>query len=378
MKRLKKWLSLAVLSTFFLVSILPVYADEIDDARNQLQDVGQKINAQQSKLNSAQKQEKTIMGQIQSIEKNIIQKENEIKTLEDKIEYLQTNIAVTEENIELAEADLQEKNQQLSDRLVYIYEKGDLTYLEVLLSATDLKDFLTRYDLLNMIVEQDIALIESINQQKKTLELNKSELEVQKNELLYAQDSEKSKREELSDQKQDKKKILTSVQQEKAQYEKALKELEQTSKELETLIRRIQAGTSGEQQGTGVFTWPAPGYSTITSPYGMRYHPILKYNKKHTGVDIGAPSGANIVAADSGTVIQTGWMGGYGQVVVIDHGGGISTLYAHMSTIIAANGASVTKGETIGKVGSTGWSTGPHLHFEVRINGVDTNPMSYI
>lgn len=378
MKKLKKWLSLAVLSTFFLVSILPVYADEIDDARNQLQDVGQKINAQQSKLNSAKKQENTIMGQIQSIEKNIIQKENEIKTLEDKIEYLQTNIAVTEENIELAEADLQEKNQQLSDRLVYIYEKGDLTYLEVLLSATDLKDFLTRYDLLNMIVEQDIALIESINQQKKTLELNKSELEVQKNELLYAQDSEKSKREELSDQKQDKKKILTSVQQEKAQYEKALKELEQTSKELETLIRRIQAGTSGEQQGTGVFTWPAPGYSTITSPYGMRYHPILKYNKKHTGVDIGAPSGANIVAADSGTVIQTGWMGGYGQVVVIDHGGGISTLYAHMSTIIAANGASVTKGETIGKVGSTGWSTGPHLHFEVRINGVDTNPMSYI
>ena len=378
MKRLKKWLSLAVLSTFFLVSILPVYADEIDDARNQLQDVGQKINAQQSKLNSAKKQENTIMGQIQSIEKNIIQKENEIKTLEDKIEYLQTNIAVTEENIELAEADLEEKNQQLSDRLVYIYEKGDLTYLEVLLSATDLKDFLTRYDLLNMIVEQDIALIESINQQKKTLELNKSELEVQKNELLYAQDSEKSKREELSDQKQDKKKILTSVQQEKAQYEKALKELEQTSKELETLIRRIQAGTSGEQQGTGVFTWPAPGYSTITSPYGMRYHPILKYNKKHTGVDIGAPSGANIVAADSGTVIQTGWMGGYGQVVVIDHGGGISTLYAHMSTIIAANGASVTKGETIGKVGSTGWSTGPHLHFEVRINGVDTNPMSYI
>ncbi len=98
----------------------------------------------------------------------------------------------------------------------------------------------------------------------------------------------------------------------------------------------------------------------------------------HTGVDIGAPGGVNIVAADSGTVIQTGWLGGYGQVVVVDHGGGISTLYAHMSTIIAANGAAVDKGQTIGKVGSTGWSTGPHLHFEVRINGVHTNPMSYI
>ncbi len=378
MSRLKKWLSLAVLSTFFLGSILPVYADEIEDARNQLQDVGQKINTQQGKLNSAKKQEKTIMGQLQSIEKNIIKKENEIKTLEGKIEYLQTNIAVTEENIELAEADLQEKNQQLGDRLVYIYEKGDLTYLEVLLSATDLKDFLTRYDLLSMIVEQDLSLIDSINQQKMALNVNKSDLEVQKNELLYAQDSEKTKREELSGQKQDKKKVLTSVQKEKAQYEKALAELEQTSNQLEATIRRIQAGTSGEQLGTGVFTWPAPGYSTITSAYGMRYHPILKYNKMHTGVDIGAPGGADIVAADSGTVIQTGWLGGYGQVVVVDHGGGISTLYAHMSTIIAANGASVTKGQIIGKVGSTGWSTGPHLHFEVRINGVHTNPMSYL
>ena len=98
----------------------------------------------------------------------------------------------------------------------------------------------------------------------------------------------------------------------------------------------------------------------------------------HTGVDIGAPSGADIVAADSGTVIQTGWLGGYGQVVVLDHGGGMSTLYAHMSTIIAVNGSSVTKGQVIGKVGSTGWSTGPHLHFEVRINGAYTDPMSYI
>ncbi|HNX29401.1 MAG TPA: peptidoglycan DD-metalloendopeptidase family protein [Syntrophomonadaceae bacterium] len=378
MSRIKKWLSLIILSAFFLGSILPVYADEIDDARSQLQEVGQQINNQQGKLNSVKKQEKTIMGQLQTIEKNIITRENEIKTLEGKIEYLHTNIAVTEDDIELAEAELEEKNQLLSERLVYIYEKGDLTYLEVLLSATDIKDFITRYEMVNMIVEQDLELIDSINQQKHTLNTKKSDLLVEKNELVYAQDSEKTKREELSEQKQDKKTVLNSVQKEKAQYEKALAELEQTSNELEATIRRIQSGTSGEQLGTGVFTWPAPGYSTITSPYGMRYHPILKYNKMHTGVDIGAPSGADIVAADSGTVIQTGWLGGYGQVVVIDHGGGISTLYAHMSTIIAANGASVTKGQVIGKVGSTGWSTGPHLHFEVRINGAYTDPMSYI
>lgn len=367
-----------VLASFFLIGILPVYADEIDDARDQLQELGKQINSQQGKLSSVKQQEKSIMGQIQTIEKNIITKENEIKTLEGKIEYLQTNIAATEENIKAAQADLNNKNELLGDRLVYIHEKGDLTYLEVLLSATDLKDFLTRYDLLSMIIEQDISLIDSINVQKSELQRKKSDLEVQKNELLYAQNSERSKREELSGQQQDKKKVLTGVQQEKAQYEKALAELEQTSKELEALIRRIQAGTSGEQLGTGVFTWPTPSCTNITSPYGMRYHPILNYNKMHTGVDIGALSGADIVAADSGTVIQTGWLGGYGQVVVLDHGGGISTLYAHMSTIIAVNGASVSKGQVIGKVGSTGWSTGPHLHFEVRINGAHTNPMSYI
>jgi len=143
------------------------------------------------------------------------------------------------------------------------------------------------------------------------------------------------------------------------------------------MIKRMQSG-GDVQLGTGVYTWPTPGYKVITSPYGMRYHPILGIRKMHTGVDIGAPMGATIVAADGGKIIHAGWMGGYGQVLVVDHGNGMSTLYAHLSSFIAGNGASVTKGQPIGRVGTTGWSTGPHLHFEVRENGSPVDPMSYI
>jgi murein DD-endopeptidase MepM/ murein hydrolase activator NlpD len=249
--------------------------------------------------------------------------------------------------------------------------------LEVLLAAADFKDFLTRYDLLNSIVEQDMELIASINREKKDLNNKKSELEVKRKELLSIQASQESKKEELDSEKEKKTEILNSVREEKSSYLKALEELEKTSQQLEQLIRNAQPGGNATT-GTGTYTWPTPGYRAITSPYGMRYHPILKDRRMHTGVDIGAPMGATIVAADSGTVIHAGTMGGYGQTLVIDHSNGISTLYAHQSRFLVGNGASVEKGQAIGKVGSTGWSTGPHLHFEVRINGSYTDPMPYI
>jgi murein DD-endopeptidase MepM/ murein hydrolase activator NlpD len=128
----------------------------------------------------------------------------------------------------------------------------------------------------------------------------------------------------------------------------------------------------------GVMKWPTPGYTRVSSPYGMRIHPIYKVKKMHTGIDIDAPSGAKIVAANSGKVILAGWNGGYGNCVIIDHGGGLATLYAHQSKILVSVGDKVQKGDTVGKVGSTGLSTGPHLHFEVRKNGSTTNPIPYV
>lgn len=373
----RKILAVSLVVVFLSSAILPVYADELEETRQQLEAISRSINATQSKVTSVKNQEKSIMGQIQNLEKNIKNTENQITATEDRIAFLQQSITQTEADIEEKQKDLEKKTDLLSERLVVLHEQGEVSYLEVLLAATDFKDFLTRYEMVNSIIEQDAELIASVHKEKQDLEMKKSDLEVKKKELESALNQQESMREQLDKQKQEKQEILSSVQKEREAYEKALAELEENSRQLEALIRQMQGGSS-EALGTGVFTWPTPGYTSITSPYGMRYHPILKTRKMHTGVDIGAPMSATIVAADSGKVIHAGWMGGYGQVLVIDHGNGISTLYAHQSAFLVSNGQTVTKGQAIGKVGTTGWSTGPHLHFEVRINGSYTDPMPYL
>ncbi len=382
MKKHKKPLAI-ILSMFLMIGfIFPVGADELTEKQQKLQDVSNQINQQQTKLNQAKKKEKTVLGQLQSLEQNIAKTEKEITTLGQRVDFLKENIRQTESDIKKLEEKLALQSDTLGERLVFIYEKGNVSYLEVLLAATDVQDFLTRLDMLNCIVEQDVELIESINQQKHELDMKKSSLEVDKQELEGAQKNQKNKKAELGNQHGEKQEILDSVKKEKAQLQQALEELEKASNELEAMIRKLQSGSSGVQQGTGTYTWPTPSCKKITSNYGMRFHPILNTRKLHTGVDIGASMGSTIVAADSGTVIYTGWMTGYGQVTVIDHGlvngKGMSTLYAHQSAFLVSKGSKVTKGQAIGKVGTTGWSTGPHLHFEVRVNGTPVNPMGYI
>ncbi len=379
MRRLRSGLAVFLSLVLLIGVIFPVYADNVQEQQRKLQDVNRQIDQQRSNVNQAKKKEKTVIGQISGLDQDINKTEAEIKQIDERIAFLEKSIAKTEEDIKVSEEALAEQSDILSERLVFIYEEGgDVSYLEVLLSATDIEEFLTRYDFLNMIVEQDVELIKEINKEKKELALKKCDLEIKQKELMNIQTSQISQKEILDSQKEEKQKLLGNVRQEKKALEQALDELERTSRQLETIIRQYQSGSTGSQVGTGVFTWPTPGYTQRTSPYGMRLHPILGERRMHTGIDIKAPMGATIVAADSGTVMFAGWMSGYGQVIIIDHANGLSTLYAHQSSFLVSKGTNVSKGQAIGKVGSTGWSTGPHLHFEVRINGTPTNPAGYV
>jgi len=379
MKKKERALALIISIMFLVGVILPVYGTELDDKQRLLQDVNQQINQQRNKVTNAKKKEKTIMNQIQSIDRNIYSTDREIRKINDQVTYLNTNINVTERDIDELEKELAEQTDTMSKRLVFAYEEGsNVSYLEVLLSATDIQDFLTRYDYLTSIVDNDASMIEEIDRAKTELDVKKNELESQKNQMENLEEEQQGKKEDLKYNKEQKKEILDNVVKERKAYEQALNELEQASAELEVMIRNSQGAGSEKQLGTGVYTWPCPGHSTISSLFGMRYHPILKTRKMHTGIDISAPSGASIIAADAGTVFYSGWMSGYGQVIVINHGAQMSTLYAHQSTLLASKGASVTKGQIIGRVGSTGFSTGPHLHFEVRVHGSPVDPAGYV
>jgi murein DD-endopeptidase MepM/ murein hydrolase activator NlpD len=376
---IKKKLSVVLLAVLFMLSVLlPVYADQLDDTQQELQNVNRALNQQQQQLNQTQKAEQGVIAQMAALEKEIRNAEDNLAETVVRIDALKIKIAEVQEDIEIKQRALAEKSKQLGDRLVYIFEDGNVSYLEVLFSSSDFSDFLTRYEMLSLIVANDKDLINIIKKERAELEMTKGDLEVSSQELEQVFAAQQSLKNDLEVRKNEKQKMLQTIQNEKAKYQEAIDELENNSYRLEQMIRSIQVQSTGGKVGTGVYTWPAPGYSTITSPFGMRFHPILQVRKLHTGVDIAAPSGANIVAADDGTVIFSASNGGYGQTIIIDHGKNMSTLYAHQSVLIAKVGDEVTKGQIIGKVGTTGWSTGPHLHFEVRVSGTPTDPMSYI
>lgn len=357
--------------------VRPVRADELRDKQAQLDALRSQIEAQRQLVGSARKKESGILSEISRLEREINKTEKEIASLESQVKVVSNRIEVTQEDITQAEAHLAERTDVLNERLIKIYEVGDISYLEVLLSASDFGDFLTRWELLKEIVNQDQELISTIAEEQRQLQEKKKKLEDNQQALKNAQEAKQQKEEQLQNKAGQRQAALKDVEKERRLYEQALKELEQASLEVEKMIQRLQQST-GAYQGTGKFTWPTPGYTYITSKYGMRFHPILKQNKLHTGIDIRVPKGAKIVAADSGRVIHVGYNSAYGNMIIIDHGGEISTLYAHLSKFETKVGAIVAKGQVIGRVGSTGWSTGPHLHFEVRKNGTPINPNTYL
>lgn len=275
---------------------------------------------------------------------------------------------------------MKNKKTALEDRLIAQYETGETTFLDLLLNSNGIVDFISNYYLVAEIAQMDEELLDDIEKEKTRIEIAKQELEQNEAKLKTVKEEKEKSAIALHNAKVVKNNYMNQLTEEERNLQSQIDEYKKQINDIESEIYRLTASSGGISYTGGIMAWPVPGYSRITSPFGMRTHPITGVYKLHTGVDVAAPAGANFVAASDGVVTKAGYNSAYGNMVIINHGGGISTLYAHgqHGSIAVSVGQTVKRGQVVLKVGSTGYSTGPHAHFEVRKNGNYVNPLEYI
>ena len=363
---------LTVLLVFALASSGLIFGSS---ERDKLDELNKKITNLEKQLKDGKAQESKLAAEINGLNALIRSAEGEIRDLRKEIGKLAQEIELMEGELKEKEEEIQGQSDEMGQRIRIMYKNGDVGILEVLLSSESMTDFLTNLDMAQRIFNGDVTFLEDLESQYEDIAGHKAKLEELKAELDAKQKAEATRRGKLEANKDDVSRLKAEVATDNKALEKQVDKLNDEANALVAEILKLQG--TGDYVG-GEFLWPSPGYHTITSEFGNRIHPILKVKKLHTGLDIRVPSGSNIVAANAGKVIKAAWNNSYGYMVMIDHGGGIVTLYAHNSQLKVKTGDIVTRGQLIALSGSTGASTGPHLHFEVRVNGEYKNPRLYL
>ena len=372
---MKKGILILIAIVVLVTSSFTVASSEISNKENELGKVEKEIKALDKKIREKESSKKQIVKDVDSLNDNIRNLDNEIVDINGSITGYETDIAQLNSNIEDKTLELEENTEIFYERLRVMYKSKNVGYFEILFGAKDFEDLLTRMDMIRLLVQHDTKLISNLNEEKQYLEEAKSEVGLKKLELEDSKINLADKQTNLNQQ-------ANLLEDKKKQLAKDLDALEtqvdRLNDDADSLTKLIENLKLEEKYVGGSMTWPTPGIYRITSPFGYRIHPILNTKKLHTGIDIGVPKGTKVVAAQAGHVIYSDWYGGYGMVVMIDHGGGIVTLYGHNSKLIAKVGQYVEKGQNISLSGSTGLSTGPHLHFEVRVDGQYVDPLTYV
>ena len=373
-KILKTFLILASSVLFLMQGLSPLYAadkaqidKELKRAQNQIKHIKLKQKLEVGKLYNNQKK-------LETTERNLNTSKVQYENAKNELERLRSEL-----NRQISEYN--EYQSGSSKRIVQIYKSKRSGYIEFLFSSGDINDFLDRIYYENLVMNIDKKTMANAKAKAATIRGLKQKMEQQKEYLASSIKTMDRQQKTIQNAIDKNKQMIYKLEHDRATWERSERELAKQSAQLEKFISLTAKNNKSTTvtAPTGGFIRPVSG--PVTSPYGTRVHPIFKRVITHTGVDLGMPMGSPVKASNSGKVIFVGWYGGYGKVVIIDHGKihgvPVSTLYAHLSSYRVSNGASVTKGQIIGNVGSTGYSTGPHLHFEVRENGRHVNPSKY-
>lgn len=348
----------------------------------QRQDIEDKLRESNKKIEYVKSEISTTLQKVQEFNDSIIEYENKYNQLQNDIMSKENEIKETDNSLKLVEDEYIKKDRLLKKRVVALYESGKTTYLDVLLSSKSIMDFISNYYILEQIIEFDNELLEELYSKKQDIERKKIKQEKQQTDLKVA----RTRANQMKILLENKKMILENYAMQLNEEERNLNEqIEKYKVEQAEIERLIQASLqwSGKldiDYKGGVMIWPIGIKGTyITSPYGSRLHPIKGVIRYHDGIDIGnAGYGAPVIAATDGVVTYAGRMGGYGNCVMLYNGSGIATLYGHGQEIKVEVGMNVKQGDLIMTVGSTGVSTGPHLHFEVRKDGTPVDPIPFL
>lgn len=380
-----QWKFVPIVVLLAVVCTLPVYGGVPSDKKN----IDTLINKTRNEIVRQKQKERSTLGNLLKQQQELERLERNYNQVKDKLEQTQGELQATKQELQQLEADLQRLNVHLKAqrsildrRLVAVYKYGPQSFLEILFRADDFADFISRFGTIAYFVRQDLKRISEFKStsmeialEQRAIEAKKAQVEEKYREIRKLQQKAYAEQQKVESKVKTTQLELAKIQNDRARLEKALAEYEKTSREIEAQIRRSQANTT-KALGTGQFIWPARG--RISSPFGWRTHPVLKTKKYHSGIDIAVSSGTPVLAADDGVVLVSGWRGGYGYFLAIDHGKGISTCYGHNSQLLVKVGERVVKGQRVSLSGNTGLSTGPHLHFEVRVNGSPSNPLQYL
>ena len=363
--------------------------EEIDRLREEKREYERRKQEIQSKINTIEFERMTEFAKKQVLDDRIMLTGLEIDNINETIDYY--TILIAEKEVEVLAAQGREniQLQRYKNRVRDMEENGVISYLEILFDSTGFSDMLARLDFVNDIMRADEMLYYNLIDARNETEAAKEALEVIKSETEVEREQREALSVELSMQMFEANDLIAqieaSLETENALYLEVDAEARRIQNEINEKVEALrreeekrQLAEANRVRGTGDLRWPAGAGGYITSGFGTRLHPVFKVYRFHSGIDIGVDHGTNVLAADRGWVITSAYNASYGNYIVISHGNGMTTLYAHLSSRRVSEGVEVQKGQVIGLVGSTGVSTGPHLHFEVSVNGQKVNPERYL
>lgn len=387
-KHIKYIAALAVMASLAVTSLPHIEAEAktLTELQNERAQLSKQTKEAQQKLKEAQQKQANVEAEITAMDDVINAAQKELDSAQADLDDVTARLEASQKALEEANIKREQQFVTFSGRMRFFYENSRLSYLDILLQSEGFSDMLRRLQYIDDIMSYDQNLLTELTATQNEIKTRTEEIKVEKEQSEYLLGVAQEKMDSLDAIVAEKRRLVESYAQDEAKYNQLISSNEKASQEAQAMINKILAeqtpSTTSYVYTGGQLNWPVPSRaassSSLSSGYVSRNRPIGRGSEFHTGYDIPASYGSAVVAAEAGTVIYAGWMSGYGNTIMINHGNGLVTLYGHNSSLTVSKGDTVSRGQQVAKIGSTGNSTGNHCHFEVRVNGSHTNPEPYL